>query len=735
MYLQGRTLSSNKASQSQRNSSYTSRAFTFPKVNATALLIATITIVVLLVLMSKQQTLITSLKHQSYLEDSILATEHRLTQFKTLMESGSTPTAASYAILKRELQVSYQSVSEYLNNHSDQLISPLVLSKEDFLSAEEGLAHASARHIAKTTLNLLHTLIEVPPSETAQYIQQQFSLLPMVTAIQAEEKAVLLRIQELRHKMLLTTIFGVIIIVLWYFVTWLFFRSNINKSPQKFVRSKLRLAIVDDERDLQNKEFLQLISHEFRAPISAIISALELIPNMEEQRSRLIQQAEQSSYRLLNLTNNLTDVLSNNSEDDLHFSEVDLISLLDECISPFSVRVKDKKIEFNMHCSHSVPHFAETDPVALSKVVVNILDNAVKFTANGLIDVTVTTLVKNQGIFLVIIISDTGIGIDEATQKRMFERFYRGEHSTGQRFPGAGIGLSVAKRSIDKLGGALQVTSTVGVGSEFKILLPLKPVDELPVTNATPSNAIFAVVDDLEISRLHLQSIITKEGFSARTFSSGANLLNLHEEILQFSGIIADLYMPGMNGLELVKTLQAIFGERVPPVIVLSATPDIANIIANSELPIYQSFVKPIDRNRFVDALHHLTASNAKTIESSKKANVLVVEDEPINAEMVEYMLQCMGHEVTVSYTGDDAISRVNENAFDCVLLDINLPDINGLEVAKIMKEGHPDLPIIALTANAHRNDKEASLRAGVRYHLVKPVTFQELKNTLRLAL
>ena len=728
-------MSSNKASQSQRKSSYTSRAFTFPKVNATALLIATITIVVLLVLMSKQQTLITSLKHQSYLEDSILATEHRLTQFKTQMESGSTPTAASYAILKRELQVSYQSVSEYLNNHSDQLISPLVLSKEDFLSAEEGLAHASARHIAKTTLNLLHTLIEVPPAETAQYIQQQFSLLPMVTAIQAEEKAVLLRIQELRHKMLLTTIFGVIIIVLWYFVTWLFFRSNINKSPQKFVRSKLRLAIVDDERDLQNKEFLQLISHEFRAPISAIISALELIPNMEEQRSRLIQQAEQSSYRLLNLTNNLTDVLSNNSEDDLHFSEVDLISLLDECISPFSVRVKDKKIEFNMHCSHSVPHFAETDPVALSKVVVNILDNAVKFTANGLIDVTVTTLVKNQGIFLVIIISDTGIGIDEATQKRMFERFYRGEHSTGQRFPGAGIGLSVAKRSIDKLGGALQVTSTVGVGSEFKILLPLKPIDELPATNATPSNAIFAVVDDLEISRLHLQSIITKEGFSARTFSSGANLLNLHEEILQFSGIIADLYMPGMNGLELVKTLQAIFGERVPPVIVLSATPDIANIIANSELPIYQSFVKPIDRNRFVDALHHLTASNAKTIESSKKANVLVVEDEPINAEMVEYMLQCMGHEVTVSYTGDDAISRVNENAFDCVLLDINLPDINGLEVAKIMKEGHPDLPIIALTANAHRNDKEASLRAGVRYHLVKPVTFQELKNTLRLAL
>ncbi len=141
-----------------------------------------------------------------------------------------------------------------------------------------------------------------------------------------------------------------------------------------------------------------------------------------------------------------------------------------------------------------------------------------------------------------------------------------------------------ASIAVDKLGGALQVTSTVGVGTEFKILLPLKPIEDLPATNSAPSNATFAVVDDLEISRLHLQSIITKEGFSARTFSSGANLLNLHEEILQFSGIIADLYMPGMNGLELVRTLKAIFGERVPPVIVLSATPDIANIIANSEL-------------------------------------------------------------------------------------------------------------------------------------------------------
>jgi CheY-like chemotaxis protein len=168
---------------------------------------------------------------------------------------------------------------------------------------------------------------------------------------------------------------------------------------------------------------------------------------------------------------------------------------------------------------------------------------------------------------------------------------------------------------------------------------------------------------------------------------------------------------------------------------VLSATPDIANIVAKSKLPTYQSFVKPIDKQRFVDAIRTIAEHKQKIIESERTANILLVEDEPINAEMVEYMLETMGHIVTTCYTGEDAIQHVGNNQFDCVLLDINLPDISGLEVAKVIRERSPTLPIVALTANAHRSDKVASLAAGMRYHLVKPVTYQELKNTLKLAL
>lgn len=724
-------MSSNKASPPQHKLSSNSAAYTFSKASVTALLFSMIVMSILLALITKQQSFITDLEQQNNLEDSLISAEYRIDQLNSQMLSNS----ATHTALAHQLQVTYQELNRYLLDK--QRVSALAssVSKEEFQSAYKSLSKATAEETAKQTRILLYTLVELPPTELKAYIDDDFSLLPLLKSLKAEENAVLLRIQALREKMLIATLFGAVALALCYLYAWLFTRNVPKSSLRKLNKSKVRLAIADNSEDLQDRKFLQLISHEFRAPISAIISALELIPNMEDQKAKLIQQAEQSSYRLLNLTNNLTEILNNHVKDDLQVSKVDLISLLDECISPFSVRVKDKKLELNMHCSHSVPNYAETDAMALSKVIVNIMDNAVKFTSTGLIDVTVTTLVKNKKVFLVIIINDTGIGIDEQTQKRMFERFYRGEHSQSQRYPGAGIGLSVAKRSLDKLGGTLQVNSTLGVGSEFKISLPIKPLEDSPSVTSTPSNAKFAIVDDLEISRLYLQSIVTKEGFSVRTFSSGANLLNLHDELLQFSGIIADLYMPGMNGLELIKTLKAIYGERVPPVIVLSATPDIANIIAKSELPIFQSFVKPIDRNRFVDAIHQLSGSKTQTVKALTKANILVVEDEPINAEMLEYMLNSMGHDVTVSYTGDDAIGRVNETAYDCILLDINLPDINGLEVANIIKEGFPDLPIIALTANAHRNDKEASLKAGIRYHLVKPVTFQELKNTLDLTL
>lgn len=703
------------------------RFFTFLRVRLASVALALIAFFLIFLILHNQHKYIDALEEHSHLEMEMVTTEHRIQRFQ------ENPNAATLTPLLDNLSVVYQKMRDNFELEIDPNFTPTVLSESAFKNKQRNLRNNAAHSIVQDTLLLLYTLAHVPPEQASILLSADFSLVPMINAMRLEDSVLIREISDTRDQLILVFVLILIGGIAQQITAFILFNRDADESQANDYQIAPQKVLDEDEE--YKKELLHLISHEFRAPISVIISALELIPNMEAQRTRLIQQAEQSSYRLLSLTNNLTELLAVNIEDESQIQRVDLIALLDECVSPFSVQLKDKKVELEMHCSHSVPHYIDSNPTAIAKVITNILDNAVKFTTTGLIDITFTTKVKNKNVYLVVIISDTGIGIDEETQKRMFDRFHKGINADAKRFPGAGIGLSVAKRAVDLLRGSITVTSTPGVGSEFTISFPIVPVLDENVVIPAPSHAKFAVVDDLEISRLHIQSILSAQGFSARTFSSGAELLNLHDDVLQYTAIIADLYMPGMTGLELVETLHAMYGERVPPIIVLSATPDIANIVASADVTIYQSFVKPIDKYRLVDTLHSLAASNSKLVEPEKNANILVVEDEPINAEMVEYMLTCMGHQVTVCYTGEEAIIRSNEVNFDCVLLDINLPDIHGLEVARILKERHPTLAIIALTANSHRNDKEASLRAGIRYHLVKPITFQELKNTLKLTI
>ena len=635
----------------------------------------------------------------------------------------------------------------YLKTQADEIdFSRRIIQVDQYEAYRESIGNAGLIHQSITTLNLLRSLVQYSPDEALRLLSNKLPLNAIITHLQIQEQVLISQEDALSKKaqMTLNLAFAILLLSLTI-VSWHLYKSRqqartleANPLTDESKKSESNLSAYSSQSPLPlepgKKQFLNLMSHEFRAPISAIIAALELLPNMKDKQSKLIQQAEQSCFRLLNLTNNLLDVLSDESSITPHTTRIDLISLLDECIALFSVQVRDKQVEFSMHCSHSVPHYIDGDPTLIANILRNILDNAVKFTSNGIIDTNITTKVKDKKVYLVVKVVDSGIGIGDGEQARIFERFYRGSQPYNQRYPGAGIGLSIVKKSLDALNGSLEVNSEQGLGSEFTLNIPISPInDDVPEQHVC-GTARFAIVDDLEISRVHIQNLINAEGYRTRCFASGSDLLNLHDEVLQFSGVFVDLYMPGINGIELINTLTAIYGDRTPPIIVLSATPDIANIIANHNVEVWQSFVKPIDKNRIVDCLHHLANPRGKTLQSFSHARVLVIEDEAINAEMVENMMLCMGHIPTTVRSGEEAIIAAREGAFDAVLLDINLPDINGLEVARIIREQHPSIPIIALTANAHKSDKEQSLKAGIRYHLVKPVTFQELKNTLRLS-
>lgn len=489
-----------------------------------------------------------------------------------------------------------------------------------------------------------------------------------------------------------------------------------------------------DHADQVRTEFLARMNHEFRTSINSIIGALELIPNMRSKQSQLIQQAEKSCFRLLTLTDNLIDIIDvNRSSAATNNEQFDLIRLLDECISPLSYLCRDKQLDFTMHCESALPQYVKGSPTKLGKAVKNVIDNAVKFTDRGLISVNVNIKVVDQQFMLYVRIVDTGQGISAEEQARIFERFYqvpcKEKHNNG-----AGIGLTVAREHMRSIGGDIFVVSQHGVGSEFTIRAPLQPTAIKPRNVKGTMQARFAIIDDLEISRLHLASLIQNEGFEVDCYKSGTELLSQHEDILRYSAIIADFFMPGISGIELATTLNAIYGDKLPPLIMVSATPDIANIVASSRLSVWHVFVKPIDRNRFVDAIHQLLHPNDSTVKQ-KVPRILIVEDEPINAEIIDNMVRNMGYVPVIAKDGESALTTLQSQAFDVILMDINLPDISGLDVAKIIREDGTSTPIVAVTANAYESDREHSLQAGIRYHLVKPITYQELKNTLKLTL
>lgn len=508
--------------------------------------------------------------------------------------------------------------------------------------------------------------------------------------------------------------------------------------------SDLHTARRNAERERQNTlmahrakvDFLSKMSHEFRTPISAIIGALELIPNMRSKQESLIQQAEQASFRLLAMTNNLLDIIDVSSANQKPVEEqFDLIKLMEECFAPMSATCRQKSLDFTMRCESQLPQFVTGHPANIGKAIKNVLDNAVKFTEKGFVSVLITLKVEQGSFLLTIKITDTGIGIAESEQENIFKRFYQADAGETRRYAGAGVGLTLAQQHLEAIGGTISVSSQLGVGSEFMLTIPLHRSTAAPTPRVEQSDAVFAVVDDLEISRLYVGNIIEGEGFRADTFKSGSELLARHDDIAHYAGIIADFYMPGISGIELARTISAMFGKKTPPLILMSATPDIANIVANSEVSAWQVFIKPLDRSRFIDTLHQLALPDRDLTVRLYGKRILVVEDEPINAEIIHTMVTNLGYKPDLVFNGDDALTAVRETSYDAILLDINLPDISGLDVARIVREMGMTMPIIATTANAFESDKEKSYNAGIRYHLVKPITYQELKNTLRLAL
>ncbi len=496
-----------------------------------------------------------------------------------------------------------------------------------------------------------------------------------------------------------------------------------------------------EKKDLASEvknQFLMNISHELRTPISGMFGMMELAAQEgdRDKQAKLLQKAQDSGYQLLSLVDNILDI-SRIEANELGLDSIDfeLNTLLDNCLAPATAACYKNAVSFSFVATSPLPLMVKGDSARLSQAINYLLSNAIKFTPYGSIKTSAAITVRNKGYIFEFCVHDTGVGINEGDLARIFDKFTQLNSDESRIFKGAGLGLTIAKVLVEQMGGSIRVESTLGKSSQFTITLPLGKSEVQP-PRLSPSAILqttrFAVVDDLQTSRDYISMLLQSQGYLVDTFDSGADLLRNSANVEQYAAVIVDILMPGLSGYELAEMLHALHGESCPALVFVSASTESINKRKFDFIDKWQAFSKPINKDRFIDYMHLLASNNYQNYPSNRAINVLVVEDEPINAEVVLSMLNKMGHHTLHAASGEQAVAMATTEDIDLILMDIDLPDFSGIEAThKILKEHKIKVPIIALTANVYDHDKLLTKEAGMRYHLTKPVQFNELKDVI----